>query len=476
MKRRILACVLAGVMVFGAGCGGGNTSGEAQSAGDTAAVEEDAPAGETAADDKDGDSGAVVEIRMTEWDGGDTLAVYEEIADNFNATHPDIHVTIMNIPDEYETKITAMIAGNDTPEICMLNSDTLLFPLAAEGIALNMQEYIDKDADFDQESIGDQFKYMLNENYMAGYGIGSENICMFYNPALFEEYGVEEPPASYEDAWDWDIFVNTAQQLTIDKNGKNALDPAFDPENIDVYGVNIAKWWAGYMPFMFGKGQDYLTEDGTAIGYATETGKEVLQKLADLTYVYHVAPTPTVGETMPGLSEALATNKVAMCFDGQWSNATLMSDGVEYNVAALPKMGEEAKTVATFGAISLMNTEKADAAFEFIKYILTERGACEPLFKSGLWLPTNMKEYNDEYIKSFITDKHPANYYESIVKPMLDGTAMQPVTAYVKNFNKINDIITPALDDLWSGEKTASDALDSITESANAQVQGFYGK
>ena len=176
-----------------------------------------------------------------------------------------------------------------------------------------------------------------------------------------------------------ETFVNVAQQLTIDKNGKNALDPDFDPDNIDVYGVNISKWWAGYMPFLFSEGGDYLTEDGKSIGYATAEGKDVLQKLADLTYVYHVAPTPTASETMPGLSEALATNKVAMSFDGQWSNASLMSDGVEYNVAALPKMGETPATVATYGAIALMNTEKTDAAFEFVKYIMTEVGACEPL-------------------------------------------------------------------------------------------------
>ena len=479
-KKKLFSVLLAGAMVLSmAGCGGSESGsgGESGNTSDAGSSESDSASADTGADSSSAaDSGEVVEIRFTEWDGGDTLAVYEEVAENFNASHPGIHVTVMNIPDEYDTKITAMIAGNDTPEVCMLNSDTLLFPLAEEGIVANLQEYIDKDAEFDKECVGDQFKYMLSADYMAGYGIGSENITMFYNPSLFAKYGVEEPPASYADAWDWDTFVENAQKLTIDKNGKNALDPDFDPENIDIYGVTISKWWAGFMPFLLSQGGDYLTEDGSAIGYATPEGKDVLQKLADLTYVYHVAPTPTTSQTMPGLSEALATGKVAMSFDGQWSNATLMSDGVEYNVAALPRMGDKAQTVATFGSIALMNTEKADAAFEFIKYMLTEVGACEPLFLSGLWLPTNMKEYNDDYIKSVITDKHPANYYETIVKPMMDGTANTPITAYVKNFNKINDIISPALDDLWSGERTAEEAISSIEADANAQVQGFYGK
>lgn len=59
---------------------------------------------------------------------------------------------------------------------------------------------------------------------------------------------------------------------------------------------------------------------------------------------------------------------------------------------------------------------------------------------------------------------------------MLDGTAKTPITAYVKNFNKINDVITPALDDLWSGEKNAEEVISSIEADANAQIQGFYGK
>ncbi len=416
-----------------------------------------------------------VEIRFTEWDGGDTLKVYEQIAEKFNETHTDVHVTIMNIPDEYDTKITTMIAGNDVPEICMMNSDTLLFPLAEKGIILNINDYINKDATFDKECIGEQFEYNLSKEYMAGYGIGSENICMFYNPEIFKKYGVSEPPASYDDAWDWDTFVNVAQQLTIDKNGNNALSANFDSEKIVCYGVNFSKWWAMFMPFLYSEGMGYLTDDGTSIGYGTKEGLDVLQKLSDLIYVYHVAPSPIASETMPGLSEAIATNKVAMCFDGQWSNASLMADEINYNVAALPKMGDRATTVATYGAISLMNTEKADAAFEFVKYMLTEVGACEPLFKSGLWLPTNMKEYNDEYINSIITDKHPSNYYETIVKPMVTNTAKTPVTVYVKNFSKINDIISPALDDLWSGEKTAAQAIGSIREKANSEVQGFYG-
>ena len=57
---------------------------------------------------------------------------------------------------------------------------------------------------------------------------------------------------------------------------------------------------------------------------------------------------------------------------------------------------------------------------------------------------------------------------------MTDGTARPPVTARVKNFSKINDVITPALDELWAGEKTAREVLEGVREAADEQVQGFY--
>ena len=49
----------------------------------------------------------------------------------------------------------------------------------------NLQEcHIDKDESFDTECVGDQFKYMLNEDYMnLVMVLVHENICMFYNPS-----------------------------------------------------------------------------------------------------------------------------------------------------------------------------------------------------------------------------------------------------------------------------------------------------
>ena len=61
----------------------------------------------------------------------------------------------------------------------------------------------------------------------------NEVLNLWYNNDLLKEVcekqGIDPsevtPPADAEDAWDWDTFVQTAQKLTLDINGKNALDP-----------------------------------------------------------------------------------------------------------------------------------------------------------------------------------------------------------------------------------------------------------
>jgi len=470
--KKIFAVLMAIVLLFSATACSSSSKTSADKTGDTTKSDSKTSSDTSSKSDSSGDT---VEIRFTNWDGGATLEAYEEAINNFMKEHPNIKVTNLNIPSEYDTKITAMIAANDTPEIAILESDSLLYPLAEEGKLVNILELIENDPEYDGSDLIDNLKYMRDPDFMAGYGIGPQNICLFYNPALFEKYGVEEPPAKYEDAWDWDTFVENAKKLTIDKNGRNALDPDFDPENIETYGLTIGKWWAMYMPFVLSAGGDYLNEDGTAIGMNSPEAIDAMQKIADLIWVHHVSPTPTASETMPGLSEGIATNKIAMCVNGQWSNNTLMDDGVEYNVAALPKIGDKAKTLITAGCLSIPDTPKKEAAWEFYKYMLSP-GTLSPLEKSGAWLPSVKSGYTEEYLKSIITDKHPANYYETVCLPMLDGTAEPPTTSWVVNFNKMNNILSPALDPVWAGESSYADAVNSVLDQLNAEVNGRRDK
>ena len=70
---------------------------------------------------------------------------------------------------------------------------------------------------------------------------------LFYKAGLFKEAGLAEPPhewngdytmpdGSRRSPWDYDTVRKIAMLLTVDKNGKDATEAGFDPENIVQWG------------------------------------------------------------------------------------------------------------------------------------------------------------------------------------------------------------------------------------------------
>jgi multiple sugar transport system substrate-binding protein len=411
-------------------------------------------------------------IRFTEWDGGDTLETFWEMANNFNRMQDKIEVEIINIPTDYDTKMMAMIAAGDVPELAHMESSTIMYPLADEGYIVNLLDIFKNDSTFDPNGLFDSLAYWRDADFLVGYGPASETFGVFYNTELFRKYNVPEPTVTYEEGWTWDTFLNTAQRLTIDNKGNNALSPNFDPNNIVTYGVTFGKWFATYWAVYNTTGGSYLGRNNTQYGLFTPEGIDAMQRLADLIYKYHVSPTPTQSGILPGMSEAFLSGKVAMALgEGQWTNASLMFDEVAYNVAPMPRIRQAGSTI-TAGANCVMNTSKKEAAWEFFKYMLSP-GSIKPLEQSGLWMVNHKSELVPSYLNTIITSRHPANQYEAFYVSLIDGSCGRPLSGVIKNFNQVNNEFNAMLDPLWMGEKTYQQLVTENETRINALVQGF---
>ncbi|GHU04187.1 hypothetical protein FACS1894147_09070 [Spirochaetia bacterium] len=415
-------------------------------------------------------SSGKTKIRFSNWDGGSTLEMYDNITKSFNSSQDKFEAEVLNIPTDYDTKIMAMIAAGDTPDIACMESSSILYPLAEEGQVLNLLEFFRNDSSFNTGNLIDSLAYWMNADYLAGYSIGAEMMGLFYSTDLFAKYGVPEPPAKYADAWDWDTFVNVAQRLTIDNKGNNALSPNFDSKNIVTYGVTFGKWFAVYYAFYNTSGGQIISADGSTLGLFTPEGIDTMQRLADLINKYHVSPTPTASAGIPGGTEAFLSGRVAMAIDGHWVNGSYIEDGVPYNVAAIPKIKTPA-SLAVAGALSIMNTPRKDGSWEFFKFLL-KAGSTKPLEEAGTWLPVTKEGLSDAYLNTIITSKHPSNYYDAFCAPMLDGTAKRTVSGWIVNFNRIDNEFGGILDPLWSGEKTYQQLVNENQNRINAMLSG----
>jgi len=423
---------------------------------------------------KGSDSKEPVTLRLTLWGSPSEVETYQKAIDRFRQSHSHVTVKLEHIPTDYDTKLTTMVAGNEEPDVAMMESGSIAFPLAEQGKFLNLQPYLDADPGFGAENLVPNISYYSEPGNLVGIAPGPETFSLYYNVDMLKEAGVTPPSAKASEAWTWDQFVEAAKKLTIDENGRNASESGFDPKKIKQFGVNGANgWWGAWSNFVYGNGGDFVSADGKTFGLNQPEAVEALQKVADLVNVHHVSPSPVQSKNVPGTNVALQTKKVAMVIDGQWANFDLGNTSVNYDVAPLPVLKTPVTTVVCGMFSVFQSTKHPEEAWELVKALTDPEGTLE-LNHKGLWMPAQKSWYEDPaLIAKWTADSkgRTPGYKDAVIDMMLSHSHQTP-TGYVKNFNKIMDIVNPALDKVWLGEQTAQQAMDGIAAKAQEQVQG----
>ncbi|MDO3409267.1 sugar ABC transporter substrate-binding protein [Saccharibacillus sp. CPCC 101409] len=420
-----------------------------------------------------GESGDKITLRLTVWGAPEEVAPYKIAIEKFETEHPNIKVELQHIAADYDTKLTTMVAGNDVPDVAMMESASIAYPLAEQGKFYNLQDFLATDTEINDESLVPNITYSLEPGNVIGIAPGPEMFALFYNEEAFREAGVEPPPAKASEAWTWDEFVEVAKKLTLDSKGRTADDPEFDPKNIKQYGINMPTWWGSYSNFIYSNGGDFISEDGKTFALNRPEAVEALQKLADLVNVHHVAPSPVQAKNIPSTNVALQTKKVAMAVDGQWASAALAKSNFDFNVGVLPVMKKPQTTVVCAMFSMFKSTEHPEEAWELVKALIAPESSID-LLQAGTWMPAMRDWYTDPQLLDRWTanqKSRPSGYRDAVVDVLLNDGHQTP-TGYVKNFNKIMDIVNPAMDKVWLGEQSAQEALDGIAAKAQAQVQG----
>ncbi len=280
-----------------------------------------------------------IHLVYSHWGNEDEKTSTKATLDAFMKENPNIEVEQMYIPeagDPYLQKMSAMAASGTLP-------DAALFP---DG---NTLDWALKDQFLDLSEIytGEHEKveaitYRTPDGKIAGVAGAQEIALIWYNKDMLTEDGVDFPPASADKAWDWNEFLDISKKLTVDVNGKNANDPAFDPNNIDRFGFQMGLWDMMYTTFIRSNGGDFFSEDWMSLTLDRAENYEALQAIGDLMNVHHVKPAfnATGGVGALSTSNALLSKKIGMVMDGQWVLETMnkmrKEENLNFGIGVLP--------------------------------------------------------------------------------------------------------------------------------------------
>jgi multiple sugar transport system substrate-binding protein len=201
-----------------------------------------------------------------------TFAPQQAVVDEFNASQDRIQLVLEIIDNEvaYDTLATQIAAGN-APDIVgpvgIRGRDSF------KGAWLDLQPLMDQNnfdlSDFDPALVD---FYQVQEEGQLGIPFGIFPSFMIYNFDLFDEAGLNYPPANYgenyvwpdgsEAEWNMDTLRELAMVLTVDSNGNDATSPDFDNQKIVQFGF-MNQWTdpRGIGTF-FGPGS-LVADDGT---------------------------------------------------------------------------------------------------------------------------------------------------------------------------------------------------------------------
>jgi multiple sugar transport system substrate-binding protein len=417
------------------------------------------------------------QLRFTYWGSDMEKAAIEQMVTAFEAANPDVNVEPIQIPYEgYIAQVTAMMQNGESPDVGYLPG--LQAPLwAQEGKLLDLTDLIQNDPLLSTTLLASRYYYAPGK--VAGVNTAVEATLLFYNKTLFDAAGVPYPPSDPVQAWTWHEFVAAAQKLTMDGNGKHPGEEGFDPEQIRTYGVAFDKTFEGwtFYPFIFSNGGQLVNEDGTRLLLDSPEASEAMQKLADLMWVQHVAPTPIQDQNLPGYVTMLQTGNLAMHISGHWSLLDYASvEDLEFGVAVLPKFKQPVTVVLGSPTVIFAATQSKEAAIRF--YNFHNNPEVVDLFARGLWMPLQKSYYTEPAKMKFWLDNpaHPAESHPAFTDYIVDYSMPIP-SYYLRNYAEVLDVaLRPAINSIWNNEMRAADAFADAVKTAEPLMQGRWDR
>jgi raffinose/stachyose/melibiose transport system substrate-binding protein len=374
--------------------------------------------------------------------------IWQAAADQYMADHPNVDIKITVLENEaFKTKLTTTMQSGKVPDIFQSWGGGTLVEQAEAGLVQDISEPTsDWIGDLNDAAVG---LYQVDEKqYGVPFNLGM--VGVWYNTALFEKAGIEEPPAT------WDDFLAAVEKLKA-----AGITPIALGEKDKWPGMF---WWANLSLRIAGMdAMQQAGEDGSFDSEGFIKAGEELQRLIEMEPFqegFLAAPWDGSG----GEAATMGNGRAAMDLMGQWAPSTFAANAKDEKA---PEVGWFPFPTVDGGAGSAdeqfgggdgfaFGKDAPPEAIDFAKFLVTSDVA-NKAGASGATLPVlkgSESSVEDPNMKTVLDTRAEA----SDVQLYLDQAYAPAVGA------AIND----AVQGLFAGKSTPEDVSKSIADAAKA--------
>ena len=438
LKRRSasrVAALIALALLTGACVGAGEGTNEnAQAGGDVTPYTPEEPS-------------EPVTITFASWVGESPQ--FKKFAAEFEELHPNITIEFQNVPAERATdKLTTQVAGGNAPDVAYMDSSAVE-DFASRQALVNLDSYIAGSGDIVLDDYIEGFRTSAEfEGSMFGLPYDGETTGLFYRTDMFEEAGIDGPPAT------WDELEAAAEQLT---------DPANKTYGWILFAPEAYYYW---YPFLWGAGGDLMTPDNKDIAFDSEEGKTAAEFYVGLR---DYSPEDYLNSNSWDGRVAFATGKFGMYMARSWFGGEMKASFPEINgkwdVAPMPEGPEGCATTLAGDTLAIFEqSENPDAAWLWIEFLSREENMKTWTYgtKTSTLLPPR---------QSLLEDPELGKY-----NPWLEGFADNMKCAVTNNITnpkwpQIEQSLNENLGKAIYGDMTATEAIEATAADAEELLE-----
>lgn len=292
--------------------------------------------------------------------GGPLGDALNELIDEFNAQHPDIHIHAISMGNytALSQKLMASIQAGTQPDLAQV-FESWTAGLVAGGVLVPLDRLIEQDEEFGEEDFEDIYPVFIDSSTMEGrlwsFPFNKSVRVLYYNKDIFFRLGLDptEPPRT------WEEFREVCRLATQDLTGDG---------RIDQHGTTFSTSVWMFENLLLQAGGELMTPDYSAPLFHEEPG---VQALEHLNTILNVDRTGYLSAGFEWQNDLLASD-VAMVEGSSVSAVYMERAGIDFmlGMAAVP-VKETRRNVISGTNICIFDTqdeERHQAAWEFIKW------------------------------------------------------------------------------------------------------------
>jgi multiple sugar transport system substrate-binding protein len=256
--------------------------------------------------------------------------------------------------DDHLTRLSTAFASGDAPDVFLINYREYA-PFVQRGAVAPVGPLIEREGIDTADYYTEPLRAFTYDGALQCMPQNISSLVVYWNRGLFAQAGVPAPSAD----WTWDDFVATATALSGD----------------EVKGVGIDPSITRMAPFIWSSGGT-IVDDDAAPTRTTLHEPGARAALDAVVSLIGAGATPDKEQlAAQGLPEQFMTGKIAMFLSSRVEVPALREQrGLDFDVAALPVMGEPASVLHSDAYCVASGSENQTAAAKFVAYAVGQQG------------------------------------------------------------------------------------------------------